>query len=31
MPGWKGVLSENDIWHLTNFIQSLGKQPHSHE
>jgi mono/diheme cytochrome c family protein len=31
MPAWKGVLSENDIWDLTNFIQSFGKQPHSHE
>ena len=29
MPAWKGVLSENDIWDLTNFIQSLGKDPHS--
>ena len=28
MPAWKGVLSENDIWHQVNFIQSLGKHPH---
>jgi mono/diheme cytochrome c family protein len=25
MPAWKDALSENDIWDLTNFIQSLGK------
>jgi len=29
MPAWKAVLSENDIWDLTNFIQTLGKNPHS--
>ena len=23
MPGWEKVISEEDIWHLTNFIQSL--------
>lgn len=23
MPGWEKTLSENDIWDLTNFIQSL--------
>ena len=25
MPGWKKIISEEDIWHLTNFIQSLGE------
>ena len=25
MPGWEKVISEEDIWHLTNFIQSLGE------
>ncbi len=24
MPAWKGVLSENEIWDLVNFTQSLG-------
>ena len=23
MPGWEKTISEEDIWHLTNFIQSL--------
>ena len=23
MPGWEKVISEEDIWHLTNFVQSL--------
>ena len=30
MPAWKGVLSKDDIWHLTNFIQSLAERPPSH-
>ena len=25
MPGWKKIISEEDIWHLTNFIQNLGE------
>ena len=29
MPGWQGVLSENDIWDLTNFIKSLSHEKHS--
>jgi mono/diheme cytochrome c family protein len=29
MPAWKGTLSENDIWHLTNFIQSLARIFHN--
>jgi mono/diheme cytochrome c family protein len=24
MPAWKGVLSENQIWDVVNFVQSLG-------
>lgn len=23
MPAWKGLLSQNDIWHTVNYIQSL--------
>jgi mono/diheme cytochrome c family protein len=31
MPGWKGVLNENDIWHVVNYVQSLGAaKPHHH-
>ena len=26
MPGWKKIISEEEIWHLTNFIQNLGEQ-----
>ena len=26
MPAWKGRLKEKDIWHLTNFIQTLSSQ-----
>ncbi len=29
MPAWKGKLSDKDIWHLVNLIQSLGE--HSHQ
>ena len=25
MPGWKKIITKEDIWHLTNFIQSLGE------
>jgi mono/diheme cytochrome c family protein len=25
MPGWKQTLPEEDIWHLVNFIRSLGR------
>jgi mono/diheme cytochrome c family protein len=25
MPAWKETLSQKDIWHLTNFVQSLGQ------
>ena len=25
MPGWEKIISEEDVWHLTNFIQSLKK------
>ena len=25
MPGWKKIITEEDIWHLTNFIQNLGE------
>lgn len=25
MPAWKGILSDNDIWHSVNYIQSLQK------
>ena len=25
MPGWEKDISEEDIWHLTNFIQNLGE------
>ena len=31
MPGWMKVLSERDIWDLTNFIQSFGEHPPSIE
>lgn len=31
MPAWKRILTENQIWDLVNFVQSLGDQPpHSH-
>lgn len=31
MPAWKGILTENQIWDLVNFVQSLGDEPpHSH-
>ena len=26
MPAWKGRLIEKDIWHLTNFIQTLSSE-----
>jgi mono/diheme cytochrome c family protein len=26
MPGWKDWFSDTEIWHLVNFIQSLGGQ-----
>ena len=26
MPGWKGTISGDDIWHMINFIKSLGKK-----
>lgn len=26
MPAWNGILSENDIWNLVNFIQNLKNQ-----
>lgn len=31
MPAWKGILTENQIWDLVNFVQTLGDEPpHSH-
>lgn len=31
MPPWKGILTENQIWDLVNFVQTLGDEPpHSH-
>ncbi len=30
MPAWKGTLTENQIWDLVNYIQSLGKPAASH-
>jgi len=30
MPAWKETLSQDQIWHLTNFVQSLGQHTHSH-
>lgn len=30
MPAWKGMLTENQIWDLVNYIQSLGKPAASH-
>jgi mono/diheme cytochrome c family protein len=26
MPAWKGVLTENQIWDVVNFIQSLASR-----
>jgi mono/diheme cytochrome c family protein len=26
MPGWSGMLSEQDIWHVVNYLRSLGKK-----
>jgi mono/diheme cytochrome c family protein len=28
MPAWKDILTENDIWDLTNFINNLGTNHH---
>jgi mono/diheme cytochrome c family protein len=30
MPAWKSLLSDNDIWHTVNFLQSLKKTNDSH-
>ena len=27
MPGWKYLLSDNEIWHLVNYIQLMSKEP----
>ncbi len=27
MPGWEKILTNNDIWNLVNYIQTLDKQP----
>ena len=29
MPAWKGVLTETQIWHVVNYIKSIGSQGHS--
>ncbi len=28
MPGWKGILSQKQIWDLVNHIRRLGENPH---
>ena len=27
MPGWEKTLSENQVWHMVNYIQALKNQP----
>lgn len=27
MPGWKSILNDAEVWHLVNYIKSLGKKP----
>lgn len=30
MPSWKDRFSQAEIWHLVNYIQSLGEEGHGH-